>query len=64
MRLAKFEHYQDRRKQHRWRLRAPNGRIIADSAEGYTTKRRCLGGIESVIDSAWEAQSNIVEVKS
>lgn len=34
----KFHYYKARDGQWRWRLRARNGRIIADSAEGYANK--------------------------
>lgn len=30
-----FEVYRDAKREWRWRLRAPNGRIVADCAEGY-----------------------------
>ena len=30
--------YQDKAGEWRWRLLAPNGRILCDSGEGYTTK--------------------------
>ena len=30
--------YKDRKKEWRWKLRASNGRIVADSAEGYSSK--------------------------
>lgn len=30
--------YQDKAGEWRWRMLAPNGRILADSGEGYTTK--------------------------
>ncbi|MRW85651.1 DUF1508 domain-containing protein [Pseudoduganella sp. FT26W] len=33
---------------YRWRLRADNGRIIADSGEGYRTKSDCQHGIDLV----------------
>jgi uncharacterized protein YegP (UPF0339 family) len=33
--------------EYRWRLRAANGEIIAQS-EGYTTKRACMESIELV----------------
>ena len=33
-----IEVYQDRAKEWRWRLIAPNGEIIADSNEGYDSK--------------------------
>ncbi len=34
----KMNIYQDRRRFWRWRLRAANGRIIADSGEGYARR--------------------------
>ncbi len=37
-RRAVWDFYQDGIKEWRWRLVAANGRIIADSGEGYTTK--------------------------
>jgi uncharacterized protein YegP (UPF0339 family) len=36
---AAFELYLDHAREYRWRLKARNGRIIADSGEGYSTKR-------------------------
>lgn len=47
----KYEIYQDNRQEYRWRLRATNGRIIADSAEGYVNKSDCLHAIDLVKDS-------------
>lgn len=47
----KFEMYQDRRGEYRFRLKARNGAIIAVS-EGYTTKVSCENGIESVRKNA------------
>jgi len=44
---SRFEVYQDKGGEYRFRLKAPNGEIIAVS-EGYTTKRSCMRGIESV----------------
>jgi len=35
MRHAKLQIYRDGRREWRWRLRASNGRIVADSSEGY-----------------------------
>jgi uncharacterized protein YegP (UPF0339 family) len=32
-----FRIYRDRQGEWRWRLRAPNGRTVADSGEGYST---------------------------
>lgn len=34
----KFHIYQDARGEWRWRLKARNGRIVADSGEGYKRK--------------------------
>ena len=51
----KFELYRDRSGQFRFRLRSPNGRIIAVS-EGYVAKASCENGIESVRKNAMEAE--------
>ncbi len=45
--IARFEIYQDRKKEWRFRLRAPNSKIIAVS-EGYTSKRNAVLGVEAV----------------
>ena len=44
----KFELYRDRKKLWRWRLRARNGKVIADSAESYKRVSDCLRGINMV----------------
>jgi uncharacterized protein YegP (UPF0339 family) len=46
--MAKFEIFKDKTGQYRWRLLASNGRTIADSGEGYSSKQACLDGIASV----------------
>ena len=48
---GKFEMYQDKKGEFRFRLKAVNGQIIATS-EGYTSKQSCLAGIESVRKNA------------
>ena len=50
----KFELYQDKAGEFRFRLKATNGQIIAVS-EGYTTKAACENGIESVRKNAADA---------
>ena len=50
----KFELYEDKGGEFRFRLKARNGQIIAVS-EGYTTKAACENGIESVRKNASEA---------
>ncbi len=51
----KFEMYQDKAGEYRFRLKARNGEIIAVS-EGYKAKASCLNGIDSVRRNAPEAQ--------
>ena len=51
----KFEMYQDKAGEYRFRLKARNGKIIGIS-EGYTAKAGCLNGIESVQKNAVDAQ--------
>jgi len=50
----KFEMYQDKAGEFRFRLKARNGKVIAVS-EGYTAKAGCLNGIESVKNNAGDA---------
>ena len=57
----KFEVYQDKAGEYRFRLKATNGQAIAAS-EGYKTKTSCLNGIESVKKNAPEAE--VVEVRA
>jgi uncharacterized protein len=49
---ATFELYEDNAGKWRWRLVYANGNIIADSAQGYSSKRRAKQGIESVKTNA------------
>lgn len=51
----KFEVYQDKAGEYRFRLKAKNGEVIATS-EGYTTKDSCFNGIESVKKNAPDAE--------
>lgn len=50
----KFEVYQDKAGEFRFRLKARNGKIIA-SGEGYKAKKSCLSGIESIRKNAPDA---------
>ena len=47
-RKGRFEVYKDKAWDWRWRLRSSNGRIIADSGQGYSRKEDCLHGIKLV----------------
>lgn len=51
----KFEMYQDKAGEFRFRLKARNGKVIGIS-EGYTGKAGCLNGIESVQKNAVDAK--------
>ncbi len=51
----KFEMYEDKGGEYRFRLKARNGEIIAVS-EGYKAKSSCLNGIESVKKNAAQAE--------
>jgi len=45
---AAFEVYEDKAGEFRWRLRHRNGRILADSGQGYSDRSGSFDGIESV----------------
>lgn len=47
-RTLKFETYQDKKKEHRWRLKSSNGQVIATSGQGYKDKRDRDGAIERI----------------
>ncbi len=51
----KFEVYQDKAGEFRFRLKATNGQVIA-TGEGYKTKASCLNGVESVKKNAADAK--------
>ncbi len=54
----KFEVYEDKGGEYRFRLKATNGQVIAVS-EGYKAKASCISGIESVKKNA--ADADIIE---
>jgi uncharacterized protein YegP (UPF0339 family) len=56
---GKFEVYTDKAGEFRFKLKAPNGEVIAVS-EGYSSKTSCMNGIESVRKNA--ANAKIVEL--
>ena len=57
----KIELYQGRDGLWRWRFRAGNGEIIADSGEGYTGKRACNRAVRLIQENA--ASAEVVTVK-
>jgi uncharacterized protein len=46
--MLTFSIYQDALRQYRWRLKASNGRIIADSGEGYINRSDCQHAINLI----------------
>ena len=56
---GKFEVWTDKAGEFRFKLKAPNGEVIAVS-EGYSSKKSCMNGIESVKKNAPKA--TIVEL--
>ena len=52
MRTAKLEIYRDANREWRWRLKASNGRIVADSGEGYRRRAsvyEAVGRVKSIL---------------
>lgn len=58
---ARFELYQDRGDEWRWRLRHRNGNVIADSGEGYTRKHNAKKGLQSVRRNALGAELRLID---
>ncbi len=54
--MAKFQIFTDKAGEYRWRLRANNNEIIADSAEGYKAKSDCVHGVDLVKELAPTAE--------
>lgn len=55
MKAALFDIYQDRAGGWRWRLKAENGQIVADSAESYTREADAERAVESTLKAAAQA---------
>ena len=47
-----FKMYRDAKGEHRWRLVASNGRVVADSGEGYKTRTGALHAAQKLIEKA------------
>jgi len=48
MRTAKLEIYRDAKREWRWRLKASNGRIVADRGEGYRRRASVYEAVRRV----------------
>jgi len=58
----RFQVYCDKKHEWRWRFRARNGRIIADSGEGYCRKAGCLAAIKRVrFCMRWGTRIEVIE---
>lgn len=53
---AKIRVYRDRKGTYRWRLVGSNGKIMADSAEGYVSKQNALLAADRLKNIAPEAE--------
>jgi uncharacterized protein YegP (UPF0339 family) len=52
----KLVFYKDRKGEWRWRWRARNGRIMADSGEGYSSKRKAMKAVVRFFEMASETK--------
>lgn len=46
--MFKVEFYQDKNEEWRWRFKASNGNIVADSGEGYKNKAECIAEFNNI----------------
>jgi uncharacterized protein YegP (UPF0339 family) len=47
---TKLEVYFDEKHEYRWRVKAGNGRILADSGEGYKNYGDCMAGFAGIAE--------------
>ena len=57
----KFEVYEDTKKEHRWRLKAGNGQVVASASEGYKAKADAEKAVAEI--KAGAAKAEVVEEK-
>jgi uncharacterized protein YegP (UPF0339 family) len=57
----KFEYFADAKKEHRWRLKAGNGQVVASASEGYKDKSDAEKAVADI--KAGAAKAEVVEVK-
>jgi uncharacterized protein len=56
--MAQFEIYKDERFEFRWRFKANNGEILAESAEGYNNSANCEHAIILIKQQVANARIN------
>ncbi len=52
----KFVIYRDKKGEWRWHLKARNGRIVAESGEGYKSKAHCRKMVKKIEMGAFSAE--------
>jgi uncharacterized protein YegP (UPF0339 family) len=57
----KFEFFEDAKMEHRWRLKAANGQVVASASEGYKAKADAEKAVDEIKKSAPKAE--VAEVK-
>ncbi|MDT3434096.1 DUF1508 domain-containing protein [Haloarcula sp. 1CSR25-25] len=57
-----IEVYEDKGNEWRWRLRAANGELVADSGEGYTNRSKAMDAVERLQSHA--ADAHLLEIGS
>ncbi|NLV04875.1 DUF1508 domain-containing protein [Haloarcula rubripromontorii] len=55
-----FEVYEDAGEEWRWRLRADNGELVADSGEGYANRSKAMDAVERV--QSYAADADLLEI--
>lgn len=58
---VKFEVYEDEKKEHRWRVKAANGQVVATASEGYKAKADAEKAIAAI--KAGAAKAEVVDAK-
>ena len=58
-RLPFFEIFKDAKDHFRWRFKAKNNKIVADSGEGYTSKQNLKKGMASLVVAIMDGEYNI-----
>ena len=57
----KYEFFEDAKKEHRWRLKAANGQVVASSSAGYKAKADAEKAVANIKANA--AKAEVVEAK-
>jgi hypothetical protein len=61
--LERFEIYRDRQKRYRWRLRRPDGEVVADSGQGYADREACERDLRWIRTTGYRAEVRSLDVE-